>query len=421
MKLGSGKMITFEKKKKEISREMWIEDIDYLWDTIIDTHPDPFTIYTKEELKNKLQDIKEKVTRENQFDVESGIREFVTEIGDMHTTTMCIDEVFRFPLELMNFKGEYRVISVDEKHSEILGYKLIGINGVEVEEVVSRIKNFIPKENELYRESMGMRFVTSPEALKIVNVALEDRKGIFEFKNNEGKSVEMIMEPSFSLTKRMEKYERQLAFPKARLVAPDFEAPYWYDYDEKKHVLYVKYRMCMDNIFAEKANMYHAEKYQNYFEFIQELYDFIENNKIEKFIFDLRGNQGGQVKYPKYLFLKFLESEKWEKYIDSKGKFYVLIDRWIHSAGTELCTYLRRNTNGVFIGEPTGANIKVFSVMLNKTNILPNSKIEFSCAHNDNDEDGFNENFKPDIDIKVSFEQIKNGVDPLMEFALGEK
>lgn len=404
--------------KKEISAEEWIEDIKFLKNKIINKHPNPYIRLSEKEFNNKIEDLIEKVPKLESKEIEFRVRELVAEIGDMHTTTVFINEDSKFPFTLKKFNNDFRIIAAGEKYSNILGFKLETINNIQVQEILEEIKRIIPNENCIYRESKALEYLSYPEILQIIGIK-DVYKGIslclIDFN---GEEVESYMEFSMEIDNMKELTENSNNLPKRKMINKNFELPYWFQYIEERNILYIKYNMCMDNRFAETWNMPYFREYPDFYDFIEELYNVIEVENVQKVIFDMRNNIGGNPKYSKYIFLKLCESSKWTSCLNKKDNFFILINSGVVSGGVETCEYLKLNTKATFVGEPTGGNVSSFAVGIKDDFRLPNSQIYVVCAskRGNNSLLDFEFNFIPDVKIDTTFEDYLNRNDPVFNY-----
>ena len=87
-------------------------------------------------------------------------------------------------------------------------------------------------------------------------------------------------------------------------------------------------------------------------QFIGNLNSFIKTVEVDRIILDLRNNFGGNNYYTVPIVNLILQND----HLNKVGSFYTLIGRKTFSAAQSLVNDLRKWTNVVFIGEPTGAS-----------------------------------------------------------------
>lgn len=179
---------------------------------------------------------------------------------------------------------------------------------------------------------------------------------------------------------------------------------------------------------------------------IKKVINSIESNNIQNLIIDARNNQGGKLKYSKYL-LSYLLSEPFvlvEQYYKKKkgkivecngpqsgahqpmsrnfkGNVYVLINGGSFSNTGIFSSVLRKHQRAIFIGEETGGSEFVLCGSQKKIT-LPNTGVEIELprlqfmikAHGDNELNSV----IPDYYIEPKIEYIVEQKDKDLEFAI---
>ena len=86
--------------------------------------------------------------------------------------------------------------------------------------------------------------------------------------------------------------------------------------------------------------------------FSEKLFKFINENQVEKLVIDMRWNNGGNTFLNPPLQLGLIRNEK----INQNGKLFIIIGRRTFSAAQNFITFCDRNTNTIFVGEPSGSS-----------------------------------------------------------------
>ena len=144
--------------------------------------------------------------------------------------------------------------------------------------------------------------------------------------------------------------------------------------------------------------------------------EFVDNHETEKFIFDIRLNGGGNSSIAESLIDELKDNEQ----INQKGKLYVCIGRNTFSSAILNAITLRKQTDAIFIGEPTGGKPNHYGEVRNL--ILPNTGLTISYSTKYFKETEGNEpSFYPDIEIELSSADFFARRDPVLEEILMEK
>ncbi len=116
---------------------------------------------------------------------------------------------------------------------------------------------------------------------------------------------------------------------------------YWYAYIEEKKAIYLQ----LNQINNAKSGT-------SLVQFLGNLNTFIQTVEVARLILDLRNNFGGN----NYLTVPIVNLISQNKKLNKIGNFYTLIGRKTFSAAQSLVNDLRKWTNVIFVGEPTGAS-----------------------------------------------------------------
>jgi hypothetical protein len=179
---------------------------------------------------------------------------------------------------------------------------------------------------------------------------------------------------------------------------------YWLKYLEEKNAFYVQF-----NQVANKTD-------ETFSDFCQTVYAFLDETRPEKYIIDIRLNPGGDgtLNWP------LIEGIKNRDWLNQKGKLFTIIGRETFSAAMMAAVALERQTNTLFVGEPTGASPN----HIGESNLftLPNSgatMMHSSIYWQLSDPDDDRPWIAPDISVKLFWKEYIAGTDPVLEAILG--
>jgi hypothetical protein len=109
-------------------------------------------------------------------------------------------------------------------------------------------------------------------------------------------------------------------------------------------------------------------------EFCDRLFKFINEHEVDRLVIDMRWNSGGNNFLNRPIVHGLIRNDK----INQRGKLFVIIGRQTFSAAMNCAAEIERNTNAIFVGEPTGSspNFVGESIPVN----LPYSKMRGSIS-----------------------------------------
>ncbi|WP_350292553.1 hypothetical protein [uncultured Croceitalea sp.] len=400
--------------QKKLTNKEWIEDLRFLQSTIHDDYPFLFKKISLRKFDSIVSDFSKEIPYLQDHEIVVGFARVIASIGYGHTEIAWWENkvpMHNLPLTFYQFKDGFFVQGAHKDYSDIVGAKVLGIEGKEIEKAFSLIAPAIPVENEQYLKNYGPRYLTFLEFLhaqgimesykKDVKLTLELDGKVFE------KSVGAIpLNFFFAENYDMVPNNNDWIDARDRTVTPlylkDLHKNYYYE-KIQSDALYVRHSLLID------------DQEKNIEEFYEEVFNYIEHNNIKKLILDLRLNQGGDQYKNKPIITKILGSEN----INKVGNLMVIIGRKTFSACMNLVNDLHSYSNAVFVGEPTGENINFYGDK--RTVILPHSGLGGNLSFAWWQDKPQWENKKwlaPHISVDMTFAEYKSNQDPILQAAI---
>jgi hypothetical protein len=148
-------------------------------------------------------------------------------------------------------------------------------------------------------------------------------------------------------------------------------------------------------------------------EFCRRLFAFIESHEVDYLVIDLRLNNGGNSFLNQALIHEIIRSKK----INVRGKLFTIIGRRTFSACQNLATDLERETQAIFVGEPTGS--KPNFIGEDNHFVLPYSGLAGSISNRYHQHSLLSDDYRnwiaPEIAAELGFEDFRSNVDPAMD------
>ncbi len=383
-------------KVREINRETWKSDFEFIVDKLERYHPDPFGYISKNELNVTFSVLASETDNMSKEEVAFEIGRVLALIKDGHTSLKWTNykSEYYYPVRFEIISDNVYIRKIADDYNELLFKKVKTINGKPIEEVIETISKYCAGENEYFIEAgiensmFSYRFL---KTLKLLNtednliVGVEDDSDIIE------KSIMRVTyDELIELGKKQKTWEYNYGVRN-----------YNYEYLPEHKILIVRFSSSFEdeNMSIESFN--------------DALWKFESLNEVDKMVVDLSFNSGG---YP-YVFNTFFKEFSLSEY-NQKGKSFVIIGHNNYSAGTIAASMMRRLTDAELIGEPTGGAAKMnFNTELFET---PNMNIEFSIAKDrfeclpNSDE----KSIYPDVLIVKEIEDYANDIDPNIQYVI---
>lgn len=384
----------------------WLEDLSYLSSQIRAIHPDIYSMISKSGLDSLENEIKERIISSDDSDILMDLFQFTAAPNDAHTFPFiffpCFD-LHNFPIQIYGFPDGWYVVEAGRGYKELIGSKIVNIESQDINDIFEKYPVFLGVENKQSRKERFTYMVVIPEWLKYHKIVNDINKVDFTLENQDG----------IQYTKTLPSYKYFPPFIWSNMSKIENNKPHvftnprknWYQFTSvnDNRALYIEYHQCDDQPGKETVA-----------EFALNLEKHIANNDYERYIIDLRGNDGGDNNVNRELTRVIRDSEK----VNQLGKLYVLIGRRTFSAAVMFANQLQMQTDAIFVGEATSQGPLFFG----QPNLieLPNSKLVIGISSNytigglpfDN-----RTSIEPDIKVEYTFEDFLNNRDPAIDMA----
>ncbi|MGI9543565.1 MAG: hypothetical protein ACR2MX_09915 [Cyclobacteriaceae bacterium] len=317
----------------------------------------------------------------------------------------------QMPFNLYHFNDGIYVQGVHKNYQNALGAKVLKVEGVPVEQALKAIRPVVPVENDQYFKAYGLTYLGTPQVLHAQRVTKELKSTVTLTLERDGNLFDVTFDP-FGATKFPGQYsliKEEGDWLDARdnsedpLYLKNLDRIYFYEHLPESKSLYVRHSQIQD------------DPEESIPEFYQRVFEFIENNEVERLVLDVRLNGGGNNYKNKPIVTGIIQSEK----INQVGKLFVIIGRRTFSACQNLVNELDNYTEAIFVGEPTSENINFFGD--NRRIELPNSKVpvRLSFAWWQDKPQWENADWlAPHLAVDMSFEEYRTNQDPVLETVL---
>jgi len=393
----------------------WQNDLNFLQETIHNDYAFLFKKTTKSIFDAEVEKLHNEIPNLQEHEIVVGFARIISLFKYGHTSLGFRYEPYAFhnlPINLYHFNDGVYIQGAHKDYQQLLGAKVIAIEGVNVVDALKAIYPVVPAENDQFFKAFGINYLRIPEVLHA--------QGIIQELST---TVEYTLEKDNKIFKQLFK-----ALPKGERVPVNYslvaqegdwmeardqsstphylkhlDKIYYYEYLPEQKAVYVRHSQIQD------------DPSENIPEFYNRVFEFIENNDVERLILDVRLNGGGNNYKNKPIVKGIIRSDK----INKQGHFFVITGRRTFSACQNLVNELDTYTNAIFVGEPTAENINFYGD--NNRVELPNSKIPafLSFAWWQDKPQWENGPWTvPHLAVDMSYEDYKTNKDPVLEKAL---
>jgi tetratricopeptide (TPR) repeat protein len=394
--------------------DQYREDLLFLQKIVHEEYPFLFKKTTAAEFDEEVTSLYEAIPNMEDHEVLVGLARLVASFEYGHTVLGYWENVIpihQLPVVLYHFDDGIYLQGVHKDYAGTLGTRLLAIEDMPVEEVLKRMRPVVPAENDQFVKAYGIHYLTFPEFLHAQGVLREMNTTVQVTLEKDGKTFKQEIKAV-----PMERFPRQygMVIPdgdwlesrdlsETPLYLKNLDRIYYYEYLPKHKAVYVRQSQIQDDSIKPIP------------EFYKEVFEFIDQNDVEKLILDVRLNGGGNNYKNKPVVTGVIANKK----INQPGKFFVILGRRTFSACQNLVNELHTYTNAIFVGEPTSENINFYGD--NRPVILPNTglKAHLSFAWWQDKPQWENKPaLYPQLATGLTFEQYRTNQDPALETVL---
>lgn len=398
---------------QEIASEDWITDINFLKTELEKKHKNLYFQLSEKEFSDELSSIKKNLDTDSDIETAIKLNQLIAKLGDSHTTINIRKFIKRgkdIPLGFQWFGDDLYITLTTKDYYDILDQKITAINNYKINRVVDSIKTLFTAENKGMIKARTSQFLNKSKVLSYFNFSKKS-DSIFKIQTQDKNG--NILEHYIHIAK----YNR-----KNNIYTRTYGArPYYIEgkgkiFKEKYYpdskIYYVQYNKCMSKESVLRyGNKENAHKWPSFNEFENKILRTLENENVEKFIFDMRFNKGGS----SYLAQNLIKKIAKNKNINQRDKLFVVVGNATYSSAIWNTIDFKKWTNATIIGEETSGKPNHYGNV--KSFYLPysNMKVTFSTEYYKLWEEN-NTTIQLDVPVIRTFEHYKNGIDPILEY-----
>ncbi|MGB8191925.1 MAG: S41 family peptidase [Chitinophagaceae bacterium] len=278
------------------------------------------------------------------------LMKLMVNVGDGHSSVFPPSRkefMLTAPVQYYFFKEGLYIVAADPKYRHLVGSKVLAFENKTVDEVSKTLSPFITRDNEMGVLQNLPSVMRHTPALHELGLTADPGKVVLKLQDVSGKETTATITADTSVVrvdhksvpdKWVKLYE--VAGKPVPLYLKNLKALYWFEKLPGTKTVYFQW------------NSVRNDKNIPLTQFTDNLMKYINENDVEKLVIDLRWNNGGNTMLLPYFINSIIKNEK----INQRGNLFVITGRRTFSAAQNLATYLEKQTNATFVGEPTGSS-----------------------------------------------------------------
>jgi uncharacterized protein (TIGR03437 family) len=380
------------------------KDLNFVTTQLPNLDPNFFSTLSRVEFQQAVNHLQASLGTLTDAQFYVGLAQLVALAGDAHTY-LYLGNAPGFqtlPLHLRWLDDGVFVTSAGPEYTSALGTRLIAVGGLPVDDVVQRLGTVIPHENDQWLHYAAQTYLIQQQTLEGLGIIPEGSGAQMTFERLDGTEFTLVLTASNE--------SRTSLLSVATGTIPDYllntSANYWFAYSAANRLLYFKYNLCAN----DPSNPFST--------FTAGLLSMVDSNPIDAFVFDFRGNTGGDDSLINPLFNGL--AQRLPRLAANPGfSIYVAIDKGTFSSAMDDAEVFKEPGLGArtrVIGEPTGGKPAHFGNVASF--ILPGSQMPGQYSRQFNAAPSYipagDPSFKPDIPIAIRSTDYFARFDPVM-------
>ncbi len=382
-------------RRPKLTAEQWRADVAFLASELPHRHKNAFHQISKAEFERRVKELDAAIPRMSESEIRAGIAQLVAAVGDGHTQAGFASDRL-LDLSFQDFPEGLFIVGAPKDHADVIGARVISVDGTPAGELRKRLSPFIAEENEFSSQAY-VSLMRHAAALQVSGIIHSQESAEFVLQQD-GRPLTLSLRARLTSEPPPDLAPAPMTQP---LYLKDRHANYWYEYLSDSKTLYINYNSC-----AEMASL----PFQR---FAQEVVEQAAKEAPEKVVIDLRRNGGGSSS----VWRPLLEALHKNPALRPRGELYGLISRGTFSSGLLNAIQLRRDFHALLAGEPTVEKPNHYGEM--RAFSLPNSAIavHYSTKYFPELKDD-PPALMPDLRIPLTAADYFAGRDPVLEAIL---
>ncbi len=384
----------------------WTSDLNYLQTEFPKKHCG-FNKLNNQTFTREIENLKANADHLSDFEIAIQLQQAIASLGDSHSginISPFINKEQLLPITLQWFSDGLYILHCNNEYKNILGLQLIAINNIPLQTITDSLTTLVAAENKALVKKSVSNYIPILQLLQYFKFA-NTNEVTLQLTDGNGQTSEQIIKASSKNRDNRASYHIEnvpLCYQNGR----DWFHSY---YQKNDHIYYIKYSNCWSKELQVKyKNGRNADRLPSFAAFEEQTLKEISEVSIDKIIFDVRFNSGRNSEQGTIFIAKLADYLKTHPDV----KVYGIIGNKTFSSAILNAIDLKELCNAQLIGEETSGSPNHFGEV--RSFKLPESglKINYSTKYFHRI-DGDVHTIVPDHIEETSFEQFKQGIDPV--------
>lgn len=338
-----------EVDKAHISRtDGWRHDISFLETEVKRMGYDPFHKVSEAQFHSEVQRLRADIPKLTDNQIIVRIMHLMTLVGDGHTTVapQAVSSWKTVPLQFELFREGLYIVAADPKYADLAGKQVLRFGNHTTEQVIVALGSIVSKDkdNPQNIKRNGIQFARFPAILNGLGLQPQSESIAFTIREVDGttRTAEVAAAKDDSQYSRIAGHPSWITLFQGSpgplpLYLKDRRKNYWFETVPNTKIVYFQFNL----VVQDPAESLDA--------FLQRLFRYIDEQKIEKLIIDMRWNNGGNGRLAYPVLSRLTRAER----INQPGNLFLIVGRYTFSAAPIVASVIESYTNAILVGEPT--------------------------------------------------------------------
>lgn len=363
----------------------WEEDLDFLVETLVSVHPNPFHRTSEETFYNSVEKLRAELSGLEDHEIPIRFMKIVTQLHDGHSGLDPEGEAASFdkwfPLRFEQFEEGIFIISAATEYRDIIGARVLKFGSSDSAEIMKQAMETSNGENPMNRLYYAGYILPQAQALKAFG-AIDQADEITLEIEKVGQPDKVIVK-SITMPFNLNWFWPGPAAPGGdsinahdnfgddlALTYRNQKSLYNLNYLENEKTLFVHFKLFLNG----KDFSFLPSPTPTLEEFYEQVFQAFDENDVEKLVIDIRTNGGGN----NQLIPSFIQRISQSSEINQRGKLFVITGRKTYSAAMNFVSMMAAQTNAIFVGEAPAGSPSHYGDATGF--VLPNSNMFFSVS-----------------------------------------
>lgn len=338
---------------RKYSDSQWQEDIHFVASAMKRIHPHLFHDITEQSFQREVSALTRAIPDLTDNEIIAGLLKISALTRDWHTQIISknLSDLW-YPIRVARMQDGLFITATSPEYAQCLGARLLSIGKCSARNAFARLKRVTAHDNAYSQRYFASMFFSIPSVLNglHINDSLDSLRLVISPLVGEPREACISANP-FDSDDNLSWYWQQEAAPTTESVNitthvehlplywKNTDRYYWFEFLEQHKAIYLGFNMTLN------------EDEESFVDFVSRLWDFVDCQKVERLIIDLRHNLGGDHD----LVPPLIEGILCREPINRRDHLFVIIGPKNVSASSHFAFWLEEKAQPTFVGEPTGA------------------------------------------------------------------